>query len=306
MQEYYANGKLLLSAEYFVLDGAWALGLPTQKGQSLTVKALPESEYALNWTSIDADGSIWLEVTLELPTLNIINASKDSVAHKLSEILRLAQQQNLAFLSTTASLEVTTQLTFPRQWGLGTSSTLIYNVAQWAKIDPFPLQFAAFGGSAYDIACAGAKGPILYQKLSKTTASKAVIFRPSYRNALYFIYLGKKQDTREGIAHYKEKVRHSPQLIYQATAYTHALLNASTLEAFELVLQQHEHLVATTLALEPVKDLYFQDFWGQVKSLGAWGGDFVLATSSKGKANTKAYFKEKGFDVCLTYEELIL
>lgn len=306
MQEYYANGKLLLSAEYFVLDGAWALGLPTLKGQSLTVTELSDSEHTLNWTSIDADGSIWFEVTLELPTLNIINSSQDKVAQKLSEILHLARQQNSTFLTNNSSLEVATQLTFPRQWGLGTSSTLIYNVAQWARIDPFQLQFAAFGGSGYDIACAGAKGAILYQKLSETTASRAVVFQPSYRNALYFIYLGRKQDSREGIVHYKEKVSHSPQLIYQATAYTHAMLSASTLSVFELVLQQHEHLVATTLGLKPVKDLYFKDFWGEIKSLGAWGGDFVLATSDKDEAITKAYFKEKGFGVVLTYKELIL
>lgn len=306
MQEYYAKGKLLLSAEYFVLDGAWALGLPTRKGQSLMIKEQSNHKYLLNWTSIDADHSVWFEAILELPTLNIIKASQNDVAQKLSEILHLARQQNPAFLANTASLEVTTQLTFPREWGLGTSSTLVYNIAQWARVDPFQLQFATFDGSGYDIACAGAEGAILYQKLSETTASRAITFRPSYRHSLYFIYLGKKQNSREGIARYREKVSRSPHLIYQATAYTYALLKADTLSAFESILKQHEHLVANTLELEPVKSLYFKDFWGEVKSLGAWGGDFVLATSSKDEASTKAYFGEKGFDVILTYEELIL
>ena len=58
---------------------------------------------------------------------------------------------------------ITTKLTFPRAWGLGTSSTLISLIAQWAKCDPFELLFEAFGGSGYDIACATANSPISYQ-----------------------------------------------------------------------------------------------------------------------------------------------
>ena len=35
-----SNGKLLISAEYLVVDGAQALAVPTTKGQSLTVKKI--------------------------------------------------------------------------------------------------------------------------------------------------------------------------------------------------------------------------------------------------------------------------
>ena len=35
--KFYAKGKLLLTAEYAVLGGAKALGLPTKLGQSLDV-----------------------------------------------------------------------------------------------------------------------------------------------------------------------------------------------------------------------------------------------------------------------------
>ena len=31
--------------------------------------------------------------------------------------------------------KVTTKLDFPKNWGLGTSSTLINNIAQWAQVD---------------------------------------------------------------------------------------------------------------------------------------------------------------------------
>jgi hypothetical protein len=57
------------------------------------------------------------------------------------------------------------------------------------------------------------------------------------------------------------------------------------------------------LQLTPVKERLFDDYFGAVKSLGAWGGDFVLATGDK---TTPAYFKKKGYSTVLTYKEMIL
>jgi hypothetical protein len=62
---------------------------------------------------------------------------------------------------TRAKAIISTQLTFPRQWGLGTS-TLI-NIAQWTQINAFTLLKSSFGGSGYDIACAQNDEPIIYQ-----------------------------------------------------------------------------------------------------------------------------------------------
>ena len=36
--KFYSHGKVLLTAEYAVLEGVKALSLPTKKGQSLTVE----------------------------------------------------------------------------------------------------------------------------------------------------------------------------------------------------------------------------------------------------------------------------
>ena len=55
-----------------------------------------------------------------------------------------------------------------------------------------------------------------------------------------------------------------------------------------------------------VKDTRFADYWGAVKSLGAWGGDLVLVTSNQPKSDTEEYFKSKGFGVLIPYKELIL
>ena len=41
-KEFYAHGKLLLTGEYAVLDGALSLALPTQYGQRMEVCALEQ------------------------------------------------------------------------------------------------------------------------------------------------------------------------------------------------------------------------------------------------------------------------
>ena len=69
---------------------------------------------------------------------------------------------NPEFLQSEQGFLVKTNLTFPRDWGLGTSSTLINNIAQWAKVDAFQLLWNSFSGSGYDIANAQYNTPILY------------------------------------------------------------------------------------------------------------------------------------------------
>ena len=59
MQKYYANGKLLLTGEYLVLDGALAIALPTKLGQSLTVES--NQIQKLVWESQDSKSYPWFQ-----------------------------------------------------------------------------------------------------------------------------------------------------------------------------------------------------------------------------------------------------
>lgn len=47
----------------------------------------------------------------------------------------------------------------------------------------------------------------------------------------------------------------------------------------------------------------FQEYPGAVKSLGAWGGDFILVT---GNEDTPKFFEEKGFETVIAYKDMIL
>jgi hypothetical protein len=61
--------------------------------------------------------------------------------------------------------------------------------------------------------------------------------------------------------------------------------------------------MSSILELPTVKESLFCDFNGSIKSLGAWGGDFVLVVS---KENPISYFKNKGFKTIVAYKDMIL
>jgi mevalonate kinase len=319
-QHLFANGKLLLTAEYAVLDGATALALPTKFGQALDIK--PSSTNDMAWSSFDADGKIWFSSTFDFDTFKAKKTTDESVSTMLETIFAaalylkydntIAKNRGFRTPQYMTPFNAETHLTFPRNWGLGTSSTLIANVARVFNVDAYALLAATFGGSGYDIACATADSPVLFRLENGVPISEKIAFAPPFSDNLYFIYLGKKQNSREGIERYKAK-KSAKNGLYTEGSYlkemsdlTTAFLTASDLKTFEKLIVQHENLVASLIELQRAKTLFFADFWGEVKSLGAWGGDFVLATSGRNAAETRQYFKSKGFETVLTYDEIIL
>lgn len=301
-QTFHASGKLLLSGEYFVLDGALALAVPTKQGQRLLVEE-QESFGHIVWESKDADGDTWFKGQFSKSDFEIFDATDEAIAKRLQQILSTVRLQNPDFLPHGAI--VSTELEFPREWGLGTSSTLLYNIAQWANVDAYELLKNTFGGSGYDLACAGAESALFYRLKDGQASFFEFPFQPPFLENLYFVYLGKKQNSREGIARYREKVKEDTALVDKISLITEKLSQTSNLKAFNQLLLEHETIVAETLELSRAKDLYFADYWGEVKSLGAWGGDFVLVTSDRTADQTRSYFTEKGIDVFLPYNALI-
>jgi mevalonate kinase len=186
---------------------------------------------------------------------------------------------------------------------LGTSSTLINNIANWANINPYQLLESTFGGSGYDIACAQFNTPILYTRNAINPLVEKVDFNLSFKAQLYFVYLNKKQNSREGIKRYKSLKGNLTSEIEQISKFSELFLVCEKLEDFENLMQEHEQLVSKTIALQPVQKELFSDYFGQTKSLGAWGGDFILAT---GNDDTPKYFKQKGFETVIKYQDLIL
>ncbi|NEW80154.1 MAG: GHMP kinase [Gelidibacter sp.] len=309
MEQFYSNGKLLLTGEYFVLDGAKSLALPTKYGQDLIVESIKEPQ--LIWQSFSENGECWLEAIFDLPKLRLANATfeavedggKDTIAENLNKILRETRKLNPAFLNSEKGFLVKTKLDFSRNWGLGTSSTLINNIANWAKINPYKLLESTFGGSGYDIACAQHNSPILFTKHNSEIIIKEVNFKPTFMDQLYFVHLNKKQNSREGINRYKKMKGNLTSEINQISQMSEAFLMCEKLSDFEKLMMEHEQIVSKIIQLKPIQEELFSDYFGQTKSLGAWGGDFILAT---GNEDTTKYFNQKGFKTVILYKDLIL
>lgn len=304
-QYYFGHGKLLMTGEYFVLDGALALALPTKVGQSLSVKYSPSFSPTLHWQSYDVNGNLWFDSQYEFWHFKCLDENPSEEALFIQNILQQVRKQNSHFLRDNVDVKVETRLGFPLFWGLGSSSSLIYNIAQWAYISPFELLFKTIGGSGYDIACAQSDGPIAYKKFSNGPSFSPIYFSPSFKNNLYFIYLGKKQNSREAVKEYQKKRPIDPAMLTKVTELTQDFLNAQTLKQFQSFIVSHEKIIGDTLDMKTVKELLFSDFPGAIKSLGAWGGDFVLAATENDIDFVKTYFSEKGLDTVYKYSDLI-
>lgn len=304
-QYFFGHGKLLLTGEYFVLDGALSLALPTKVGQSLSVKYNPSFSPTLSWKSYDVNGNLWFDSTFEFWHFKCLDENPSEEALFLQKILQQVRKQNSHFLRDNVDVKVETRLGFPLTWGLGSSSSLIYNIAQWAYISPFELLFKTHGGSGYDIACAQSDGPIAYKKVASGPNWSPIYFSPDFKNNLYFVYLGKKQNSREAIKEYTKKRPIDSAMISKITELTQEFLSAQTLKQFQSLIVAHEEIISANLDLPMVKDSLFPDFSGAIKSLGAWGGDFVLVATDNDLNFVKSYFAGKGLDTVYKYSDLI-
>lgn len=300
-KKFYSNGKLLITGEYLVLDGAKAFAIPTKMGQDLIVTET-NNVGTINWKSTDFDKSVWFEDTFVTTKILSPSQKQESIGSVLQKILFEAHQLNPSVLLN-KGFSVETNLTFPRFWGLGTSSTLINNVADWFEINAFELLKNSFGGSGYDIANAQNNTPITFRLLNEKPIVEKVTFNPHFKENIYFLYLNQKQDSKAAIAMYYSKQYAIQEVAEKIDAITNEILNGTSQERFQFLLEQHEAYMSAVLEMKTVKEKYFADFEGTIKSLGAWGGDFVLVVSD---TNPKDYFNSKGFTTLLHYHEMIL
>ncbi len=300
---FYSNGKLLITGEYLVLDGAKAFALPTKFGQNLIIEN--GSNQVIQWKSYNIDEKIWFEDTISFnEIINNAKAEIETVKTTLTTILHEAYLLNPAFIDNANGYKATTQLTFPKNWGLGTSSTLLNNIAQWTQIDAFTLLKNSFGGSGYDIACAQNDSPIIYRLENNSPIVESINFNPDFSQNIYFVYLNKKQSSKQAIsAYYNNKNNHLSKNILDNNKITDAVIKAKTLKEFAQSLQNHEIHISDILELQTIKEIAFPDFQGVVKSLGAWGGDFVMVVS---KEDPSSYFFEKGYETVVKYNDMIL
>ncbi len=269
---FWTPGKLLLFGEYAVLSGGLALAIATQQGQKMKVKEAPK----FSWKAYDHQGKLW--------------------SHDEPKLSKVFAQMNFR---PQKSFE--TFLEFPRHWGLGSSATLYVLLARWANIDPLNLYFKCEQGSGCDVACSDAGKPIFYQQ----GKIEAVKFNPPFKQQLYLLFCGQKASSEEAVAQYRQRPLKT-ESIKKINEIVKKSIATENLTDFEMLIREHEDILAAGLTVPPVKQKLFADYWGEVKSLGAWGGDALLITSSRSVEETRAYFKDKGFSEFFAYDEIAL
>ena len=303
-EKYYAHGKLLISGEYAVLNGALAFALPTRQGQWIIV----EREYEqgeLFWTASDINGR-WFSCVMLLPSLEVKITSDHIKSERLKRVLQAAKEINPQFLSTEEGIRVDSYLEFYHLWGLGSSSSLIANIADWAQVDSFTLFRKVSMGSGYDLACSIHGKPLLYQICNDKPKSEPVIFLPTYHKNIHFVYLGLKQDTDQSLDELKDRILRIESMNDVFSKLTHKFLHANSLHQFSSYMDEHERLIAENMNLHPVKERLFPDFKGHIKSLGAWGGDFIMVASKESAELVRNYFVNKGFNIIFSFNDIIL
>ena len=297
--EVYSNGKVLLTGEYVILDGALSLAAPTKFGQHL--KFQENLSNLINWKSINFDGNIWFECLITSDTLKVKSTSSQKISNTLVEIINFIREYNPSFLKKCGS-DISTNLTFEKNLGLGSSSTLISNLSKISGVNPYTLNNKIFKGSGYDIACAESISPILYKLDKDQKIINEVSFKPSFNEHIYFVYLNKKQNSISEIEKYN-KNKASNSIINEISDITSEILVCNSIDRFNKLIEAHELIISKLISKQTVKDLLFKDFDGYIKSLGAWGGDMIMVSS---EIDPSKYFIEKGYSTIFKFKELLV
>ena len=285
------------------MEGAKTLAVPLKLGQSLTVKNIEENQ--LIWEAKSPTG-LWFKTILKFPSLEVLETNNQIFSNRLVLLLKNAKELSKHFLSDIIGISVETELGFNPEFGFGSSSTLVFCVSKWANVNPYLLQQKTFGGSGFDIACADAKGPITFQRIGEDIEINKVNLSPSVSSKLFFVYLGKKQQTSKSIKNFKKNAVYANSDIDRITAITNEVIKSESIEDFEALLTEHEQLMSSILQIPTIKSSCFPQYNGCVKSLGAWGGDFVLISSRNSKKEISQQMKSLGFNIVFSYSELVL
>lgn len=295
----------MISGEYLVLKGAVSLAVPLKVGQRLSVTETRDTSSVLSWRAWFKEKLVF-ETTIEYPRFAVQHTNNAVMSERLVKVLLAARTMNSAFLAGNRNLVVESHADFEIEWGLGSSSSLISNIAWWAEVDPFALNRSVFNGSGYDIACARSDGPILYSIRNEKPAFTEVNFNPAFASQLYFVYLGSKQDTRQSLKINGSRLNEvSEQEINVISEISQRLLKARNLSEFEVYILNHEKIIGDTIGMMPVKYRMFPDFGGEIKSLGAWGGDFILVSWQGSREDLLHYFSRHGCQLMFAFNELV-
>jgi mevalonate kinase len=301
--KFYSRGKLLFTGEYLVLKGATALTAPLVLGQSLTFKTNNQPG-TVQWTS-NEKGSNWFRATFKLPFFELVESSDELIALNLLRYFNALKVLNPSIAEAKRGYSFVSDLEFDRSWGFGSSSSLTSNLAYWADVDPFKLHQHVSKGSGYDVVCSREEGPVLFSTDGSGFQTETVDLDPAITDALYFVYLGQKASSDREVSRFLQKGKSFKSEIHQISELSRHIAYAKNIRDVCFYIKEHEQIIASILKMEPLKETLFRDFQGEVKSMGAWGGDFALVAWQEEQKDLKHYLESKNLNTFFSFDALI-
>ena len=132
---------------------------------------------------------------------------------------------------------------------------------------------------------------------------KKVDFNPPFLEYLFLIYLGKKQNTQNSIENYSKSQFNKDGLIKKINRISDEFLKSNDLDHFEELMKEHESIISKAISINPIQKSTFTGYkGGRIKSLGSWGGDFILVTT---KNKDLTYFKNRGLNTIFPLKEMV-
>lgn len=310
LKKYWSPGKLLLSNEYAILKDVPGIAFPTKLGQSLLFNET-ENKRKIQYRAIDHNNKLWFSCDLDFNNGFTSTTDGSDQLDLVLKIFNFLYKENPFIFKKLEScgFYISTQLDFPNYYGLGSSSTFIQNICDVFKADSFNVLQQCFGGSGYDIAIAKEKRAGVFvrsiQYLSDIPTTLQKFFQEQHHN-LFFVYLGKKQSSSRSINDLSDRINQMDKQKYEDL---HVFLSSvSTMNQFNDWIVNHEKTLASDLGLTPLVDKFtdISKINGNIKSLGAWGGDFALLSSEYPLNEVKKYFENYQLNEVFRFQEMIL
>lgn len=295
-------GKLFITGEYAVLRGALSLVVPVQYTQHLMIT--PGEEGLLHWTTT-WDETVFLSATFVLSDFSVRSCSDSLRAAFLTKLFTNVRRLNPNFLSG-GGYRVRSVMGANPQWGFGSSAQLTVNVARWAGVDALELHRLVSSGSGADVACSLAAHAIHYSISLKQPRYSEVSFKPPFAKQLLLVYTNRKQDSATSVKNFLLKRHMFDSVRDLFSQITREATTATDQRVFAGLMAEHEKLLQSVLKQPMVQEAQFSGFRGVVKSLGAWGGDFVLAIPDTDAEEAAAWFVDRGYTTILPFHETLL
>jgi len=281
VKTFYAKGKVLLCGEYAVMAGIEALALPVMDGQWLSVwEVVTKGNSKIVWQSKNPDGSVWLDCRMDTDIMHLAESTNYEIGNTLLHILREVKLQKPNFFDH-KTIRVETNCEFSRNYGLGTSSTLISTISDWTGVNAFDLQAAVFGGSGYDVAVCKTGKPVVYWIENEEPNWEPWHLEPNLTEHWFLAFPGTKMNSRNALGSVKEKLnalKNDTLMLHQLSACIQAIKNPRSIPLLEAMLEMWQALLSQYLEIpKAYDDLAIKPVQGGLcKWLGAWGGDVLL------------------------------